>query len=58
MANIMQGAQQLIRLLAPHLLRDRGEAEEDKWPVQTIDPSVFKMRTRNRKSPEKNKYSQ
>lgn len=54
----MQGAQQLIRLLAPHLLRDRGEAEEDKWPVQTIDPSVFKMRTRNRKSPEKNKYSQ
>ena len=54
----MQGAQQLIRLLAPHLLRDRSEAEEDKWPVQTIDPSVFKMRTRTRKSPEKNKYSQ
>ena len=54
----MQGAQQLIRLLAPHLLRDRSEAEEDKWPVQTIDPSVFKMRSRTRKSPEKNKYSQ
>ena len=53
-----QGAQQLIRLLAPHLLKDRSEEEEDKWPIQTIDPSVFKMRSRNRKSPEKNKFNQ
>ena len=58
MAKNVQGAQQLIRLLAPHLLKDRSEGEEDKWPIQTIDPSVFKTRSRNRKSPEKNKYSQ
>ena len=29
--------------------------EDDKFPIQTIDPAVFKMRNRNRKSADKSK---
>ena len=47
------GSLQLIMLLAPHLLKDKAEADDDKFPIQTIDPAVFKMRNRNRKSAEK-----
>ena len=49
------GANQLIMLLAPHLLKDKHDKEDDKYPIQSIDPAVFKMRNRNRKSADKNK---
>ena len=49
------GANQLIMLLAPHLLKNKNDKEDDKYPIQSIDPTVFKMRNRNRKSMDKNK---
>ena len=55
------GARQLMMLLAPHLLQDPAnnkDSEVDKFPVQTIDPAVFKMRNRSRKSPEKSKSNE
>ena len=55
------GARQLMMLLAPHLLQDPAnnkDSEADKFPVQTIDPAVFKMRNRSRKSPEKSKSNE
>ena len=33
----------------------RSDMEDDKFPIQTIDPAVFKMRNRNRKSADKSK---
>ena len=52
------GAKQMIMLLAPHLLQNKPDNEEDKFPIQTIDPAVFKMRNRNRKSADRNKSTE
>ena len=52
------GALQLMTLLAPHLLSDKGEKEDEHYPVQVIDPAVFKIRNRGRKSAEKTRPSE
>ena len=52
------GALQLMTLLAPHLLNDKGEKEDEHYPVQVIDPAVFKIRNRGRKSAEKTRPSE
>ena len=45
-------------LLAPHLLQNKSDKDDDKFPIQTIDPAVFKMRNRNRKSGDKIKSNE
>jgi hypothetical protein len=42
-----------MTLLAPHLLKDKGEKDDDHYPVQIIYPAIFKIRNRSRKSAEK-----
>ena len=49
------GSLQLMTLLAPHLLQDKDKEDEEHYPVQTIDPAVFKIRNRSRKSAEKSR---
>ena len=51
--NLPPGSLQLIMLLAPHLLKDKSDNDDDKFPTQSLDPAVFKMRNRNKKSIER-----